>query len=333
VGFVDQSFFHPKFGLVRGFERVGHQVGREKLVSAAESWLRATVAAGSTTPFLLYLHFLDAHRHHMKSEEEILSRWETVPERVGEAAIETAPGDLCAAPDANWCRAYQVYAHSIWELRASLVQILERLQSLALLDRTVVVVYSDHGEEFADHRAEQERRGTDSRGIHGVGHGQSLYQELLHVPLLAWHPDRPAQRIDAVVNLVDVAPTLAAWLGERDLGSEWDGQSLAEPERLDAARTVFASEVAFGPVETAAFRGNWKRVVRTEPEERLLFDLSADPREKDPVTRPEIEAELDGLIDDYRANARPPGPGVMELQKAELKALQALGYVGDVEAE
>src|SRR5207244_4054631 len=67
---------------------------------------------------------------------------------------------------------------------------------LGLADRTIVVLLSDHGEQFGEH------------GLHG--HANSLFDELLHVPLIVRAPGlvKPGLRISNTVGLVDVLPTV-----------------------------------------------------------------------------------------------------------------------------
>jgi arylsulfatase A-like enzyme len=98
-----------------------------------------------------------------------------------------------------------------------------------LRETTIVVVTADHGEEFLQHG--------------DLGHGWSLYQELLHVPLVVALPREPASMfegpfkgsVDAPVSIVDVAPTVLDLLG---LGQEpsMDGRSLV-PLLIDRAES------------------------------------------------------------------------------------------------
>src|SRR5262249_44967549 len=75
-------------------------------------------------------------------------------------------------------------------------KLLARLRELDLLERTVMIVTADHGEEFYDHQ--------------NWGHGHSVYNELLHVPLLVRYPRLlpRAAHVDAPVMSVDVMPTI-----------------------------------------------------------------------------------------------------------------------------
>jgi len=79
--------------------------------------------------------------------------------------------------------------------------ILADLDAAGLLRRSVVVVTSDHGDEFFEHG--------------GKGHKLTLYDEVLRIPLVVAWPGGPlvARRSDEVVSLVDVAPAVCRWLG------------------------------------------------------------------------------------------------------------------------
>ena len=82
--------------------------------------------------------------------------------------------------------------HNDW----SIGQLAGKLRQLGILDNTLIIVVSDHGEEFWEHG--------------WTGHGQSLYQELAHGVLLMWNPKLipTARRIVEPVQLIDVMPSV-----------------------------------------------------------------------------------------------------------------------------
>jgi arylsulfatase A-like enzyme len=73
---------------------------------------------------------------------------------------------------------------------------IQNLKKLKLYDRSMIILFSDHGEEFFDHR--------------GWGHGQSLYNELVHVPLMIKFPAQlhRGATVEANVGLIDLIPTI-----------------------------------------------------------------------------------------------------------------------------
>ena len=94
-------------------------------------------------------------------------------------------------------------------------RVITELQSRQLLDNTIIVITSDHGEQFKDHGLEE--------------HANSLYTQVLHVPLLLRYPALVPKgvRVTDVVSLRDLPATLAQLA---DLsGTEFPGRSLAGP--------------------------------------------------------------------------------------------------------
>ena len=182
---------------------------------------------------------------------------------------------------------------------------------------------ADHGEEFFEHG--------------GVLHGQSQYQEMLHVPLILVGPGLPrGLRIAEPVSLVDLAPTLLARFGApvpptlagRDLAPLWQTRNASWPERnlfAEADRTVEKRDT-----ERALIRGNWKLVLHRDTGERELYDLASDPREqvnlaqRDAARAAQLADELtSALASETRA------PELPQVSDDERRQLQALGYVGE----
>ncbi len=113
--------------------------------------------------------------------------------------------------------------------------IVERLRSRGDLDRTVLIVTADHGEQFGEHKLN--------------GHGNSLYLPLIHVPLLVRAPGRaPAgTRVPTIVSLRDIAATLVDMAGGEEgaipgasLAHAWRNEDLAtlSPVLSEAAEAV-----------------------------------------------------------------------------------------------
>ena len=107
-----------------------------------------------------------------------------------------------------------VYDATIHQVDRAIGWLQDQLQADGLAARTLVTVFSDHGEEFLDHADWAARWDHDPRGLRGIGHGQSHFQELLRVPWISWGPGVPAQaRLAAPASLLDLSPTLLDWLG------------------------------------------------------------------------------------------------------------------------
>ncbi len=173
---------------------------------------------------------------------------------------------------------------------------LAQMQALGLLDDTLVVVTSDHGEAFGEH------------GI--LGHGRQLYDELLRIPLVAFGraPFEGGRVIHGSVGLVDLLPTLFDWAGLEPL-PEINGRSFLPLLAADGPGGPVFSEDRLGRENTGADRlaqltsvrsARWKYIVTydllagTVVEE--AYDLVRDPREREDLCQG--RGRIDGLAFD-----------------------------------
>jgi arylsulfatase A-like enzyme len=181
---------------------------------------------------------------------------------------------------------------------------------------TLVIVTSDHGEEFDDHG--------------NFSHGHTHYRELLHVPLILHVPGGPrGVRIETPVSGVDLVPTALARLGEPvpqgldgiDLSPSWRGA--APPER------VILAETGPDPVSETlrSIRSGRFKLIRSADRVEL-YDVVDDPREQRNLAaaRPELVAQLSARLDRQVRRAVRPSERVL-LDEESLERLRALGYV------
>ncbi|MBX7186239.1 MAG: sulfatase [Vicinamibacteria bacterium] len=200
-------------------------------------------------PFFLYTHSLDLHYPYEAR------------------AIAGRPAPEAGASESD------LYDSEIAYNDQELGKVIEGLKSLGLLENTILVVTADHGEEFGEHGQNR--------------HGHTLYQSLLHVPLIVRLPggERGGARIANPVSLVDLSSTLLGLVNLPPL-PEADGFSLAPLLRgKDGVRPLplFAEQVA-GAALYAARDERFKAIETIAPETTsMVFDLSKDPDEKTPL--------------------------------------------------
>ena len=203
---------------------------------------------------------------------------------------------------------------------------IEGLQKRGLSESTAVFVTADHGEEFWDHGS--------------VGHGHSVYDELLHVPMILRLPGltEHKQHSAQAVGLVDVMPTLLEALGQpvpetlsgRSFLSELRGQGSSAPR---AAVSGF-----MGGWRTIGV-GRWKLLQRTL-DHLWLYDVQTDPGEtrdlaaERPITlrylRGMLGLSLEGQDDGNKkvAVTKTHKSERTTIDKKTEAELRALGYVG-----
>ncbi len=158
------------------------------------------------------------------------------------------------------------YDASIYFCDREIGRIREFLKQLDLDDKTVVFVTSDHGEEFFEHGKE--------------GHGQSLYNEVLSVPLVIYIPwMKPATiALTWPVTTLDIAPTILEIL-KVPLPPHYKGKSLvpALEGQAFSDRPLFAEALLYGDQRKAVLFNNYKLIYTTTTNEFELYDLEHDP--------------------------------------------------------
>ena len=216
-----------------------------------------------------------------------------------------------------------LYDAGIAQLDDSLGEFFESMRARGQWDDTLIIVTSDHGEEFLEHG--------------DVLHGGTLFQELLHVPLLLCGPGVPAgRRLAQEVTLVDIVPTVLSFIGAPPPG-DVEGIDL-RPALLDSAaelpdRWIFAEADKWFNKE----RGNYRRSIRRGryklhydhlSETRTLYDLVSDPAELDDIAalHPELVETMWAKLQEYMAGRREVDASI-EVTPEEIEALEALGYM------
>jgi len=231
-----------------------------------------------------------------------------------------------------------IYDNSIHRTDGIIGQLLTHLVDEGLLEKTLIVMASDHGEAFGE------------RGLEG--HAREVFRESTEVPFILGFPFRldPGAVVETRTRNVDIWPTVLDLLGLPAL-PDADGRSLA-PEIFAAATgksmeddlvAVSHLDRGWGRMDSpsrpaiAVTLGPYRFVLQIgtgepgDPEIESLFDASADPLERRNVItdHPELAADLRALADEYLDSPDPPwgaGPVEVEIDEMEANQLRALGY-------
>ena len=167
------------------------------------------------------------------------------------------------------------YVKSLYEGEVSYVdrfagRIMDALDSAGVAGDTYLCFTSDHGEELWDHGE--------------WGHGQSLHEELVRVPLLLAGPDIQVQSVPGPLSAIDLLPTLADLLAVSP-SPAWRGRSLAPVLQGEAAAPTDTPIFVQGTTNKAdnpyhaVIVGNDKLILRAGSNTAALYDLQADPAE------------------------------------------------------
>jgi arylsulfatase A-like enzyme len=202
---------------------------------------------------------------------------------------------------------------------AQLSRLFAELDRLDLGRDTVVVVTSDHGEEFYEHG--------------GRDHGHSLYEELIRVPLIMRWPGMisPGTVFPGVVQLADLYPTLLRFAAASATAGA--GRNLAAVvtgrQQDGIAPMAYAEEKLDKHDLQALVLADRKLIHEAQHPEPLIFDLARDAGEQHPQSEPP-PPDLVHRLTEIRAKNHPPAASspraVADLPESVRRAMEALGY-------
>jgi arylsulfatase A-like enzyme len=345
AAFTEGGYVSKHFGIDRGFEVFEEEEGKTRLVIEA----RVTQGSGSiertfdgaiewlrkprTAPFFLLVHTYEIHFPYRRREyAESLPSGKLNPTYEEKQRLAIRKGSLVVGDEERkYVRA--LYDGGVHIADTQVRRLLDALDETGVAKDTVVVVTADHGEDLG---------GRDPRAL--GEHGHQLYDDLLRVPLIVYHPraDWPAGRVDAQARLVDVMPTLLDFAG-LPVPAGLAGASLVPLLRGREEGTRLAySELRRSPwndyARTAMRDGRHKLIANLAPRpagwpEIEFYDLTRDPNERENLVGIQSEA-LDALtmrLKDERDALRSEGgleiPEEEDLPPELRERLEALGYL------
>jgi len=279
-------------------------------------------------PLFLYVHFNEPHFPYYDEDAFLggvylgsgrLASYTLLEELyTGKTELEVEPEKLAEM--------FSRYQGEIRSLDRGLGQFFESLRRKDLWDNSLIIIVSDHGEEFLEHLR--------------WGHGQSLYQELIHVPLLLKFPKGAAispQVIGSPVNTIDITPTILDFLGRSDLATEMQGRSLLpliRGEKEGGTQLIFSevNDSYYDVIAYTTIEDSLKFIIshpENGVEEFELYNIVKDPGEKNNLWRESEEAlgmkeRCENFINHLQAGE------LREKSKFDpqtLKRLKAMGYL------
>jgi arylsulfatase A-like enzyme len=230
--------------------------------------------------------------------------------------MDLAPGQIDFLSD--------MYDAGIRRADAALFKLVAFLHQRRAWRDTVFVLLSDHGDEFGDHGS--------------LGHGSTLYGELLRVPLIILAPGFAPRVVEERVGLVDLMPTLLDLL-QLEPPPLMHGRSLVpllagEPRRASVADAHVGDATTGGATLRSIDSEGWKLIVDTTSGEVELFDLENDPSERNDIAaaHPARVVRLSDRLDAHFRALQVAGADVVEPTEQNLEQLRALGYLDDAAA-
>lgn len=330
--YVTNGNVSKSFGFDLGFETFVHlreqkteevHVLSDMLTTRAETWL---THRDTDRPFFLYLHATDPHDPYTP-RSPFREQFVTSVKYPDLVRVRDLLGRQLTPREAEEVRTelMSLYDAEIAFNDHHFGQLVSWLRENDLYDSTLIVITSDHGEEFLDHQR--------------WGHGGTLYQEQLAVPLIIKLPGQAhaGSVVDDLAQHVDLMPTILELAGVATPPTA-QGRNLFAPIPTSPDGTPRIQAVSFLKLDgrhAESLRDGWHKVIRYltpggTPERADLFDLQSDPGEEDSqarfrnVLRGYLEAELDrSILSQPRLLVASEGSLDPELEER----LRTLGYL------
>jgi len=302
AAFIGAYVLDERYGLARGFDLYdddvnpsgsartsGHYNERAagQVTNAALKWF--TQSAASATPRFAWLHYFDAH-HPYEPRGEFARRFRNSP-----------------------------YDGEIAYVDSEIARVIEHLRQSGRLERTLIVVTSDHGESLGEHAE--------------LTHSRLIYDSTLRVPLILSNPTLFPESVvvrDRVVGLVDLFPTVLDLVGV-SAQNPVDGRHLLKD--MDPQRAIYAESLVpllnHGWAPLQGLRRLGDKFIAAPKDE--YYDVGADPGElynligEGRAGATELKAELTKTLSRWESAL-----GARDLEQRmdpeQAKRLAALGY-------
>ena len=311
IGVVEGGYVSSFFGFAKGYDLYnelnwannnkktlterGERMMKREEVSVASEWLQNY---GGDSPFFMFIHTFAVHAPY-------------IPPPKYDGLFDTIPG---ADKSASINHYYDVFIDGALRKRKLsdkeidvlnllydrqirwaddlIAGLFESLENAGILEETLVIITSDHGEEFMEHGS--------------LEHAKTVYNELIHVPLIIRFPEKKwsSRAIEGEVAVMDIVPTILDYLNI-GMQSDIQGKSLlpliAGEEAGESKNAVIASSWYLEGTKIAAVKNGLKYILSIGASDKIieeLYDIEDDPRESNNIVlkaRGNREKEFDLL--------------------------------------
>jgi arylsulfatase A-like enzyme len=327
-------------GLGRGFQVYNQRFSYHyKVVNSARTSPQVTQAAipwlrkHAHRPFFMWVHYFDCHAPYVLHDQ-----YEDLPYNPSVHVLKMAGQPQ---PDAATAQRIQAYDSEIAYTDHYVGELLGELSNLGIAGKTMVILMADHGESLGEHGY--------------VGHGNELYQGIVHIPLIISFPGAFPEdaHVSADVSSIDVAPTILDLLRLPVARLPLEGHSLlplvrktlTEPD----SKTFFLTyneptllppswmswvwtwaETKRDPSRLGMVKDNLKTVFNEDKKSLLLYQLDSLGEHEARMADISPSAQSDGLRilnEWFKRTNRGLNPESY-LTQQDVEMLRSLGYVG-----
>ena len=330
AGIIAAPLLGAKFGFGRGFDHYddrlpvdkGFERDADEVSNLAIARLNEHRASGGDAPFFLFLNYFDAH-----SPYQPPAPWGN-PDVTEEQydlygglynGVNSGTRDLS---DDEQRLLLSQYDREIKFMDHEVGRLLDEMKRMGLYDSTMIIITSDHGESFGEHRL--------------LEHGRALYEELVRVPLIVKYPSWDARNgvVGRRVSTLAIAPTILKYIGapvpktSSETTLDDSGHRLVSEIYRDISWMVAFGD-RFDRDQKVIYDGDHKWIWDSNGAHEL-YDVATDPAEQNNLwgQLPDRERRLKGaltpLIEESNQLSTLSTP---ELDKELKDRLRALGYI------
>jgi arylsulfatase A-like enzyme len=300
------AWFGRDFGFHNGFESFRCFADEERhAFQVADDFACWIDTLPSDRRYFAMLHFYEAHAPYTPPAPfDTLFPYDSMP-WPDDSVWLVSESDSILHPDQLDCLTAR-YDGEIRYVDDAIGRVIDALKGAGRSDEVLIVITSDHGEEFLEHG--------------GYSHGRTLYQEVLWVPLILSGPGVPGgAEPRQPVAAMDILPTVLSRAG-LPVPPEVEGIDLLAEPVFD--RYIPSNEPK-GPPLFCIRRSDLKLIWNPDTGEAVMYDLGSDPGEQVPL--PADSTLLEDLAD-YLA-LRPLGNASAVPEDDLDRSLQGLGYI------
>lgn len=326
IGVTGGAFFNRRSGFARGFDEfetidntyLEVAVGTDRLIK------RIQRHADKANPIFAFYHTYEIHSPYepLYQYRSIFGQFENTFD-LSSSNLLKYTNKAARIDDSDMSFLKAMYDSEIRFTDDTLRYMFDRLRDANFFNRDyLVVITADHGEEFGDHGS--------------VLHQGTLYEELLHVPLIIWGASCPKGKVVRnMVSLIDIMPTILHYV-RIPLDFPIQGKSLLTPmeKSSDKNECIFSQ---YGNHRYSIRQVEWKLIETMKPEHHIeLYNLTVDKKEKNNVADeyPDIRNDMLQKLSEWKSKQLhlkerrlKKKSSDEQSKKEELEKLKTLGYI------
>lgn len=321
-GIAANLHLNPDLGFARGFDYYSCP-GFEESGVVNKIVLSWKDKIKNSSKYFLWIHYIDPHWFYFAREPWIkeydpnfkgMPKWTSrLPLEIIQNALEIKQN----TPIFNSLIA--LYDSEINYVDHNLKILIDQLQ---LLNNSILIITSDHGEDFLEHKT--------------LGHGKTLYAESINIPLIIRIPQKMNKKvINRQVSLLDLMPTILSFL-EISYSKNMLGLPLLTPngeEKKITDRFLFTELEKGDNKAKSVLTGDWQYISNYKEKREELYNRRQDPKECINLAgeRPSLAKNLkDQLSQWMNSTHKYPTKKIKIIPSPEMKEkLESLGYISN----